>query len=196
MRARLLAVGLVALLLAALVPAAEHAGLDALSAATSPSRCRRSPRRRRRRGRRLDTPKPGDVRQRPVDDSDETRDGSRHRRRQQRRDHAGRAAGVDRRRTAPRTAAGRPARATSELRREFLNRLIDSRLQLQEAEREKIVVDEAEIERGARRPHQEDGVKTEEEFEAARARPGRHAGVVKKRLRDEPQGGRRSSAAR
>ena len=81
-------------------------------------------------------------------------------RRQQRRHHPGRAARGERRlpRTRTRQRAGPP---TSELalRDRLLQRLIENRLQLQEAEREKIVVEDAELaEELAERHEEADGV--------------------------------------
>ena len=56
----------------------------------------------------------------------------------------------------------------------FLNRLIEIRLQLQEAEREKILVDEVEVTEEFNDRIKRYGMKNEEEFEKARAGPGHH----------------------
>jgi parvulin-like peptidyl-prolyl isomerase len=71
-----------------------------------------------------------------------------------------------------------------ELGRQFLTRLIDNRLQLQEAEREKIVVDDVELIEEITERMKRFGTKTIEEFEALVKAQGLTIEAVKKRLRD------------
>jgi parvulin-like peptidyl-prolyl isomerase len=71
-----------------------------------------------------------------------------------------------------------------ELGRQFLIRLIDNRLQLQEAERDKIVVDDLELNEEINDRMKRFGTKTVEEFEALVKAQGLTLDAVKKRLRD------------
>lgn len=71
-----------------------------------------------------------------------------------------------------------------ELARQFLTRLIDNRLQLQEAERDKIVVDEIELNEEITERMKRFGTKTIEEFEALVKSQGLTVEAVRKRLRD------------
>jgi peptidyl-prolyl cis-trans isomerase SurA len=71
-----------------------------------------------------------------------------------------------------------------ELIRQFLSRLIDNRLQLQEAERDKIAVDEVELNEEIAERMKRFGTKTLEEFEAMVKGQGLTIDAVKKRLRD------------
>ncbi len=71
-----------------------------------------------------------------------------------------------------------------ELGRQFLNRLIDSRLQLQEADRDKVVVDDVELNEEVTDRMKRFGAKTTEEFEALARAQGLTMEAVKKRLRD------------
>jgi peptidyl-prolyl cis-trans isomerase SurA len=71
-----------------------------------------------------------------------------------------------------------------ELGRQFLTRLIDNRLQLQEAERDKIVVDDIELNEEITERMKRFGTKTLEEFEALVKDQGLTIEAVKKRLRD------------
>jgi peptidyl-prolyl cis-trans isomerase SurA len=71
-----------------------------------------------------------------------------------------------------------------ELRKDFLKRLIDSRLQLQEAEREKITVDDVELNEEFLDRVKRYGVTTEEEFEKLVRAQGVTVESIKKRLRD------------
>jgi peptidyl-prolyl cis-trans isomerase SurA len=71
-----------------------------------------------------------------------------------------------------------------ELRRDFLNRLIDSRLQLQEADREKVVVEEFELTEEFLDRIKRYGAKTEAEFEKLVRGQGVTVEAIKKRLRD------------
>jgi peptidyl-prolyl cis-trans isomerase SurA len=71
-----------------------------------------------------------------------------------------------------------------ELRRDFLNRLIDNRLQLQEADREKITVEDNELNEEFLDRIKRYGLKTEEEFEKMVRAQGVTLDSIKKRLRD------------
>jgi peptidyl-prolyl cis-trans isomerase SurA len=71
-----------------------------------------------------------------------------------------------------------------ELRKDVLNRLIESRLQLQEAEREKITVEDVELNEEFLDRVKRYGVKTEEEFEKLVRAQGVTVESIKKRLRD------------
>jgi peptidyl-prolyl cis-trans isomerase SurA len=130
----------------------------------------------------LDTPKPGDVRQRPVDDNDET--------------VTDRIIAVvnndaitlgELQESIYSYRAENPARSgptDEELRRDFLNRLIENRLQLQEAEREKVTVDEAELNEEFLDRIKRYGAKTEDDFEKLVRGQGVTVESIKKRLRD------------
>ncbi len=71
-----------------------------------------------------------------------------------------------------------------DLIRQFLTRLIDNRLQLQEADRDKIAVDEVELSEEIAERMKRFGTKTLEEFEALVKGQGLTVEAVKKRLRD------------
>src|SRR6185503_17789810 len=71
-----------------------------------------------------------------------------------------------------------------ELTKQFLTRLIDNRLQLQEAERDKISVDEVELNEEITDRMKRFGTKTLDEFEALVKGQGLTIEAVKKRLRD------------
>jgi parvulin-like peptidyl-prolyl isomerase len=71
-----------------------------------------------------------------------------------------------------------------ELGRHFLTRLIDNRLQLQEAERDKIVVDDVELNEEITERMKRFGTKTVEEFETLIKGQGLTIEAVRKRLRD------------
>jgi peptidyl-prolyl cis-trans isomerase SurA len=131
----------------------------------------------------IDAPRPGDVRQREPGEADEAlsdriiavvnNDAITLAELQEsivsyRAENAGRGSGP----------------SDEELRKEFLNRLIESRLQLQEAEREKITVDDAELNEEFRDRVKRYGVKTEEEFERLVRAQGVTVESIKKRLRD------------
>ena len=86
-------------------------------------------------------------------------------------------------------AAARAAGATvpggpEQMRRDFLNRFIESRLQLQEAEREKIVVEDAEIDEELLERIKKSNVKDLEEFKEGIKAQGLSYESVRKRLRD------------
>jgi peptidyl-prolyl cis-trans isomerase SurA len=72
-----------------------------------------------------------------------------------------------------------------ELGRQFLSRLIDSRLQLQEAVRDRIQIDENELNEEIADRMKRFGTKTPEEFEALVKTQGLTMEAVKKRLRDQ-----------
>jgi peptidyl-prolyl cis-trans isomerase SurA len=131
----------------------------------------------------LDTPKPGDVRQRPVEDTDDT--------------VTDRVIAVVNNDAITlgelqesivsyraENASQRSGPSDEELRRDFLNRLIDNRLQLQEADREKVVVEEVELNEEFLERIKRYGVKTEEEFEKLVRGQGVTVDAIKKRLRD------------
>ncbi|HEU4368657.1 MAG TPA: peptidylprolyl isomerase [Methylomirabilota bacterium] len=132
----------------------------------------------------LDTPKPGDVRQRPAaEDRDDTL--------------ADRIIAIvnndaitlaELQESIVSYRAENPGRRSGpsdeELRQDFLNRLIDNRLQLQEAEREKITVDDLELNEEFVERIKRYGVKTEEEFEKLVRGQGVTVESIKKRLRD------------
>lgn len=128
----------------------------------------------------LDTPKPGDIRQRPAPDDDELSDRI--------------IAVVNNdaitlneliESVAVYRAENRGSGPSDEeLRKESLARLIDSRLQLQEADREKITVDDAELDEEFRDRIKRYNVKNEEEFERLIRAQGVTLDSIKKRLRD------------
>jgi peptidyl-prolyl cis-trans isomerase SurA len=131
----------------------------------------------------LDTAKPGDVRVRPADEADESvadriiaivnNDAITLGELQEsivtyRSENPGQRSGA----------------SDDELRKEFLNRLIDGRLQLQEADREKVVVEEVELNEEFLDRIKRYGVKTEEEFEKLVRGQGVTVDSIKKRLRE------------
>jgi peptidyl-prolyl cis-trans isomerase SurA len=79
---------------------------------------------------------------------------------------------------------GRAADSDEELGRQFLNRLIESRLQLQEAERDKVVVDDTEVEEELAERMKRFGAKNRAEIEAMIKAQGLSVDAVKKRVRD------------
>jgi peptidyl-prolyl cis-trans isomerase SurA len=131
----------------------------------------------------LDTPKPGDVRQRPFEDTDDTvtdrviavvNNDAITLGELQESIYSYRAE----------NASQRSGPSDDELRRDFLNRLIDNRLQLQEADREKVVVEEVELNEEFLERIKRYGAKTEEEFEKLVRSQGVTVDAIKKRLRD------------
>jgi peptidyl-prolyl cis-trans isomerase SurA len=80
--------------------------------------------------------------------------------------------------------AGRSGPSDEDLRRDFLTRLIESRLQLQEADREKVAVEEVELNEEFLERIKKYGVKNEEEFENLIKSQGVTLDSIKKRLRD------------
>jgi peptidyl-prolyl cis-trans isomerase SurA len=79
---------------------------------------------------------------------------------------------------------GRAADSDEELGRQFLNRLIESRLQLQEAERDKVVVDDTEVEEELAERMKRFGAKNRAEIETMIKAQGLSVDAVKKRVRD------------
>jgi peptidyl-prolyl cis-trans isomerase SurA len=77
-----------------------------------------------------------------------------------------------------------PSVSDEELSRQFLSRLIENRLQLQEAERDKIQVDEVELNEELGERMKRFGAKTLDEFETLIKGQGLTFDAVKKRLRD------------
>jgi peptidyl-prolyl cis-trans isomerase SurA len=74
---------------------------------------------------------------------------------------------------------------SDELVQQFLTRMIDNRLQIQEAEREKIVIDEAEVDEELTERIKKMNVKSRTEFEALVKSQGLSMDAVKKRVRDD-----------
>ena len=81
-------------------------------------------------------------------------------------------------------ARQRPAGDEEQMRREFLNRFIESRLQIQEADREKITVDESEVDEELLDRLKKSNVKDLEEFKGIAKAQGIDYEAVRKRLRD------------
>src|SRR5438128_2931903 len=79
---------------------------------------------------------------------------------------------------------GRVDASGEELKKQFLGRLIDTRLQVQEAGREKITVDEAELNEELAERMKRFGTKTQEELETLVKAQGLSYDTVKKRVRD------------
>jgi peptidyl-prolyl cis-trans isomerase SurA len=128
----------------------------------------------------LESPKPGDVRQRPVEHNEEISD---------------RIIAVVNNDAITmnelletivvyRTENRSGGPTDEDLRKESLSRLIDHRLQLQEAEREKITVEEAEVSEEFLDRIKRYNVKNEEEFEKLIKAQGVTLESIKKRLRD------------
>ena len=128
----------------------------------------------------LESPRPGDIRTRPVEENDEISD---------------RIIAVVNNDAITmnellesivvyRTENRSGGPTDEELRKESLSKLIDHRLQLQEAEREKIVVDEAEVNEEFLDRIKRYNVKSEEEFEKLVKAQGVTVESIKKRLRD------------
>jgi len=78
----------------------------------------------------------------------------------------------------------RVSASDEELQKQFLGRLIDSRLQIQEAGREKITVEDAELNEELADRMKRFGAKTPEELEALVKSQGLSYDTVKKRIRD------------
>jgi len=79
---------------------------------------------------------------------------------------------------------GRVGASDEELQKQFLGRLIDTRLQIQEAGREKITIDDAELNEELADRMKRFGAKTPEELEALVKSQGLSYDTVKKRVRD------------
>jgi peptidyl-prolyl cis-trans isomerase SurA len=75
--------------------------------------------------------------------------------------------------------------ASDELVQQFLTRMIDNRLQIQEAEREKIVIDDAEVDEELTERIKKMNIKGRTEFEALVKSQGLSMDAVKKRVRDD-----------
>ena len=80
--------------------------------------------------------------------------------------------------------------SSDQLVQQFLTRMIDSRLQVQEAEREKIVIEEAEIDEELADRIKKMNMKSKEEFEAALKAQGIPISAIRKRIGDELRRGR------
>jgi peptidyl-prolyl cis-trans isomerase SurA len=78
----------------------------------------------------------------------------------------------------------RDSTTDEELAQRFLSRLIDSRLQLQEAEREKIVIEDSEVAEELADRIKRYGVQTQDDFERLLREQGLTLEAVRKRLRD------------
>jgi peptidyl-prolyl cis-trans isomerase SurA len=79
---------------------------------------------------------------------------------------------------------GRAGDTDEELGRQFLNRLIESRLQLQEADRDRVVVEDTEVEEELAERMKRFGAKNKGEVEAMIKSQGLSVDSVKKRVRD------------
>lgn len=79
---------------------------------------------------------------------------------------------------------------SDQLIQQFLTRMIDSRLQVQEAEREKIVIEEREIDEELAERITKMNMKSKEEFEAAIKAQGIPMAAIRKRIADELRRGR------
>jgi peptidyl-prolyl cis-trans isomerase SurA len=74
---------------------------------------------------------------------------------------------------------------SDELVQQFLTRMIDNRLQIQEAEREKIVIDDAEVDEELTERIKKMNIKGRTEFETLVKNQGLSMDAVKKRVRDD-----------
>jgi peptidyl-prolyl cis-trans isomerase SurA len=81
-------------------------------------------------------------------------------------------------------ARHRPPGNEEQVRREFLNRFIETRLQLQEADREKIVVDEAEVDEELAERIKKTNLKDLDEFKAVLKNQGISYESIRRRVRD------------
>ena len=180
MRLGLPAVGLVALLLGGCALPTMPGWVPWLGQKDRPARVVSAP--SEPKGAAVDAPKPGDVHQRPTEEADET---VADRIIAVVNNDAITLAELQESLVAYRAENGRRSGPSDEeLRRDFLNRLIESRLQLQEAEREKITVEDAELTEEFLDRIKRYGVKTEEEFEKLVRNQGVTVDSIKKRLRD------------
>jgi peptidyl-prolyl cis-trans isomerase SurA len=84
----------------------------------------------------------------------------------------------------------RASENSDQLVQQFLTRMIDSRLQVQEAEREKIVIEEAEIDEELADRIKKMNMKNKEEFETALKAQGIPMAAIRKRIADELRRGR------
>jgi len=85
---------------------------------------------------------------------------------------------------------GAASESSDQLVQQFLTRMIDSRLQVQEAEREKILVEESEIDEELADRLKKMNMKSKEEFEAALKAQGIPMEAIRKRIADELRRGR------
>ena len=79
---------------------------------------------------------------------------------------------------------GRAGDSDEDLGRQFLTRLIETRLQLQEAEREKVVVDDSEVDEELAERMKRFGTHSQAEIEALIKSQGLSVDAVKRRVRD------------
>lgn len=79
---------------------------------------------------------------------------------------------------------GRPAGSDEELARQFLTRLIETRLQLQEADRERIFVDDSEVDEELAERMKRFGATSRAEIEALVTAQGLNLEAVRKRVRE------------
>jgi peptidyl-prolyl cis-trans isomerase SurA len=79
----------------------------------------------------------------------------------------------------------RAVEATDALVQQFLGRMIDNRLQIQEAEREKIAIDDAEVDEELHDRIKRMNLKSKEELEVMLKAQGLNLEAAKKRIRDE-----------
>jgi len=84
----------------------------------------------------------------------------------------------------------RSTESADQLVQQFLTRMIDSRLQVQEAEREKIVIEEREIDEELAERIKQMNMKSKDEFEAALKAQGIPMSAIRKRIGDELRRGR------
>jgi peptidyl-prolyl cis-trans isomerase SurA len=181
MRARLLGLGLAALLLGGCALPTMPGWMPWLGKTSGPSRVAATA--RTPKADTVDSPRPGDVRERSVEPSDDSvsdriiavvnNDAITLAELQE--------SVVSYRQENP---GARSGPSDEELRRDFLNRLIDNRLQLQEADREKITVEDTELNEEFLDRIKRYGLKTEEEFEKMIRAQGVTLDSIKKRLRD------------
>ncbi len=79
---------------------------------------------------------------------------------------------------------GRASDSDEELSRQFLTRLIETRLQLQEADREKIIVDDSEVDEELNERMKRFGAKSKDEVAALLKEQGLTLDAVRKRVRE------------
>ena len=84
----------------------------------------------------------------------------------------------------------RSTESSDQLVQQFLTRMIDSRLQVQEAEREKIIIEEREIDEELAERIKQMNMKSKDEFEAALKAQGIPMSAIRKRIGDELRRGR------
>jgi peptidyl-prolyl cis-trans isomerase SurA len=181
MRARLLGLGLAALLLGGCALPTMPGWMPWLGKASESSRVAATA--KTPKADTVDSPRPGDVRERSVEPSDDSvsdriiavvnNDAITLAELQE--------SVVSYRQENP---GARSGPSDEELRRDFLNRLIDNRLQLQEADREKITVEEHEVAEEINERIKVYNTKSVEEFEKLLKEQGITMDAVKKRVRE------------